>query len=707
MDPHEPVRDGSLSFVSHAHSDHTGNHTEVVFTEPTRRLMRARVAGRRTEHVLDYGVRTDSAQMGRPAGLFSLQLAPAGHVLGSAMALLEAEGRTLLYTGDFKLRQGLSAEPCVPLTADVLVMETTFGRPHYRFPPAEEVFAAVLRFCRDALDNDEVPVLLGYSLGKSQEILCALAHAGLPVMLHDSVAAMTRIYADLGCLFPLWSPWDPDLAEGHVLIVPPGKPAQSLRERLPWMRTASLTGWALDSGTRFRPGTDASFPLSDHADFPDLVEMVRRVGPKRVFTLHGFAAEFAAHLRHLGFDAVALSETDQLELLLSTGNPVLPNPATNPSASLPRPQVAEGLEAKEPVDADNSFRGFARTCEAIRQESSKDSKVRSLACHFRDASVEDLPALARWFSGRVYPAGFRAIPEMAIGPLSEALCTATGCTRSDLRTAYQTHCDLPEAAAMLASRSGKSASQPPSLGEVQRILDRLAPHHGEDAKARATQLVPLMQKCSPGELRFLLRLLAGQLRIGLSDTRVEAALAQALGTDPEAIRRGHLCLGDLGETARTARDGGLDTVTVIPFRPLNATRLESHRSSPEAQPPASRGIPMQLHRVGPRVELYSTASERLTDRHPGLVEAAGLWNHHVILEGILLSGTPGSPRKRSAGRRDRKTGSLDLFSQEIPGIQFVVRDLFWNEGVPWIQHSAAERHRELESLDRPPTFVLG
>jgi hypothetical protein len=217
----------------------------------------------------------------------------------------------------------------------------------------------------------------------------------------------------------------------------------------------------------------------------------------------------------------------------------------------------------------------------------------------------------------------------------------------------------------------------------------------------------LLRECSPGELRFLLRLLAGQLRIGLTDTLVEAALAQALGTDPEAIRRGHLCLGDLGETARTARDGGLDTLTVTPFRPLNATRLESHRSPSDSPSVPPRGIPIQLHRVGSRVELYSAASECISDRHPGLVEAAGLWTHNVILDGFLLSGTPESPKKRSSGRRDPQTGSADLFPSEIPGIRFQVRDLFWKEGIPWVDRTATERLRELESLDRPSAFGLG
>ena len=95
-------------------------------------------------------------------------------------SILSAKPTTarFLYTGDFKLRQGRSAEPAEWRQADTLIMETTYGLPRYRFPPTEQVVQQIVAFCRDALEEGAVPVLLGYSLGKAQEILCALAGAG-------------------------------------------------------------------------------------------------------------------------------------------------------------------------------------------------------------------------------------------------------------------------------------------------------------------------------------------------------------------------------------------------------------------------------------------------------------------------------------------------------------------------------------------------
>lgn len=181
MDPDEPQIGPERVFISHAHSDHIASHREVILSAPTAQLMQARLPGTRHEQVLAFG---EKRRFGAGEAAFDLTLLPAGHIFGSAMALVETGAQSLLYTGDFKLRPGLSAEKCEPRLAEILIMETTFGRPQYVFPPTQEVLKSVLRFCREALDNDETPVLLGYSLGKSQELLCSLGQAGLPLMLH-------------------------------------------------------------------------------------------------------------------------------------------------------------------------------------------------------------------------------------------------------------------------------------------------------------------------------------------------------------------------------------------------------------------------------------------------------------------------------------------------------------------------------------------
>jgi Cft2 family RNA processing exonuclease len=307
LDPH---RAQTLAFVSHAHSDHIARHREVLLSPATARLMNARLSGKRVEHRLDFGKSYDFAG-GR------VTLLPAGHILGSAQIHFETAAGSLLYTGDFKLTPGLTAGPCEWRHADTLIMETTFGLPRYRMPPRAEVAAQVVAFCREAIDAGEVPVLLGYSLGKAQEIIRILLAAGLTPMLHDAVWEMTVLHRELDPSFPAGGVrFKAGAAKGCVVVFPPNAISGGALEKIGARRTAVLTGWALDSGAKYRFGCDAAFPLSDHADYDELLRYVGLVQPKRVLTMHGFASEFAADLRRRGVEAWALSGENQLELKL-------------------------------------------------------------------------------------------------------------------------------------------------------------------------------------------------------------------------------------------------------------------------------------------------------------------------------------------------------------------------------------------------------
>ncbi|MEI6106172.1 MAG: MBL fold metallo-hydrolase RNA specificity domain-containing protein, partial [Opitutae bacterium] len=141
-----------------------------------------------------------------------------------------------------------------------------------------------------------------------------VGRAGLPVMLHAHGHRMAKRYEELGMPLPPFALLDVKNHAGHVVI---GPPAAGNTEPLSWIhprRTAIATGWALDAAARYRQPCDAAFPLSDHADFPDLLAFVDQVRPKLVYTLHGFAREFAATLRARGIEAWAIGQQNQMEL---------------------------------------------------------------------------------------------------------------------------------------------------------------------------------------------------------------------------------------------------------------------------------------------------------------------------------------------------------------------------------------------------------
>jgi Cft2 family RNA processing exonuclease len=305
-------RAAAQSFVSHAHSDHIARHQLALCTPATARLMFARLRGRKREEIiLPFGAEHRLADGTR------IVLHPAGHILGSAQFWAESEHGTLLYTGDFKLRPGGAAEPCTTPRADTLIMETTFGLPRYVFPPEAEVHAAIVEFCRRAIADQVVPVLFAYSLGKTQELLAVLRGSGLRVMLDREARRLTQIYEELGVTFDAHEELDPERVAGHVVICPPNSGRAVSLRRIEPKRTAFVTGWALDRSTIYRAKCDAAFPLSDHAGFDDLLRFVERVQPQRVFTVHGFATEFAATLRARGIEAWALGRENQLDFNLA------------------------------------------------------------------------------------------------------------------------------------------------------------------------------------------------------------------------------------------------------------------------------------------------------------------------------------------------------------------------------------------------------
>jgi putative mRNA 3-end processing factor len=301
----------SCGFVSHAHADHLGRHDRTIATSATAALARHRLGDRGRGEVL-------AAAYREPFGLgeLTLELFPAGHVLGSAQIRVGRDaGPVLGYTGDLCLQPTRTAEPAEIMGCDVLLLESTFGLPRYVFPPKEEVLRDVRAFVDDALSDGVTPILLGYSLGKAQEILKELGEAGYACRAHPVVHAVNRVYEALGVPLPnvrLLGPEGPGRDE--VVVAPPHLARSASTFRIGRRRTAVLTGWAVDGARHFR-GVDAAFPLSDHADFPSLLRYARDSGADRVFTLHGHAEPLAKALRREGIRADALEETVQMELL--------------------------------------------------------------------------------------------------------------------------------------------------------------------------------------------------------------------------------------------------------------------------------------------------------------------------------------------------------------------------------------------------------
>lgn len=687
-----------LAFVSHAHADHFARHQSSICSTSTAALVRARYRVAESRLLpLDFHAVHDHAG-------HRIRLLPAGHILGSAMIHVTrlSDGATLLYTGDFKTRRGRTAEQVEFRQADQLVLETTFGLPRFTFPPPLEVEAEVMRFVHSAFHDGDTPVLLGYSLGKAQEALALLHEHGVPALLHPTVAEMTRACRASG----VDSLPEPLLLEGGVppgtaVVAPPNSVRSKLLRAIPGRRVAMLSGWALSPGARFRYRVDDVFPLSDHADHPGLLECVRRVRPQRVLTVHGFAREFAAELRQRGIDAWSAAGNDQLELAIARSDG-----PDSPAPQAPRLQRPTGELAD-----------FTDICRLVGETNSRTRKVELLAGYLRGIG-DGLPVAATWLTGRALP---RRQGRLRVGAaaLRRALLALPGAREERYREISLSQNDTARTARLMLQELPLEP-RPIDLGAIVHFLAGLAGTEGSLAKV--AELGERLRTLHPSEGETLVKLLTGDLRIGLKEGLVEEALIAAFNADPATLRRAHMLTGDLGETAELARDDRLSEATLHPGVALKlmlaspeATAealLERHAShgagTPGAPPlwlePKYDGIRAQLHKGEDGVHLFSRDLRPLDSEFPELLEAARGISDHVVLDGEIIAHAAGRrlnffDLQKRLGRQIRQG---ELFgdgsgTHSLPPVRFVAFDCLLRGERTLIDLPLHERRRELES----------
>lgn len=299
-DADEP--DGDVNVVSHAHGDHLYERAPeaVVWSDLTRELAAVR-RDETPETVTDDRI----------------TLVDAGHVPGARAAVVEdPDGTTYCYTGDLSTREHRYLDRFEPpwVDVDVLVIESTYGEPEYVFPPPAEAAAA---FCEWVAETDAPVLVFAYSLGRAQEVQLILGETDRQVYVTEAVAALNEPIADaFDVTFDVGRYGsEVTLDGGDALVLPAQTNRLSFVEAIveeTGARKAALSGWAVDSSFRFAGGYDATFPLSDHCDFEELLAVVEAVDPARVYTCHGSTDSLAREVRsRLGYQARALKRNQR------------------------------------------------------------------------------------------------------------------------------------------------------------------------------------------------------------------------------------------------------------------------------------------------------------------------------------------------------------------------------------------------------------
>jgi Cft2 family RNA processing exonuclease len=295
--------------VSHAHADHAAafKYPEMVkySTEPTYRLLEVMGWG----HLANW--RPISLGEKMRVGDMEITAHNAGHVLGSVQFEVATPEGTILYTGDFDMGNSYTMEAAKPMSCDILVIESTFGAPMFKFPKRSEVALDMVRWAlMEVVPAGRVPTFRTDSIGNAQEVISVFNRmTKLPVVTAKSATKVSDVYRQYGYDLEYVDAGSTEgrdlLGGGRCALVAP-KGSKLIGDNL---EPALASGWAVMMKNR---GT--AFPLSDHADFRALLSFIRRCHPKRVLTFHGgkLTKGFADYVRRrLGIDAKPLTSREE------------------------------------------------------------------------------------------------------------------------------------------------------------------------------------------------------------------------------------------------------------------------------------------------------------------------------------------------------------------------------------------------------------
>ncbi len=272
-----------VAFQSHAHTDHFVSGEVIFATKATKYLSHLRKGGFYRE--IEFG---KSFYLGD----FKAKLYPAGHMLGSAGIKLWLDSGTLFYTGDTKWYKLRTAEKSRFPRADFLVIEATFGVPSFTFPSPREAEKKLVAFVEEALERGKRPTLYVNQMGKAQEVMKILDLHGYTVKASREMVKVARVYSKFGVGFG-------NITNDGDVVLRSYRSPRVENSLSPWELTVSGFG---------------RLKLSNHADFWELMRIVEKVRPERVFTVYGFAREFARILGGLGYEAEAIEPDSTLRL---------------------------------------------------------------------------------------------------------------------------------------------------------------------------------------------------------------------------------------------------------------------------------------------------------------------------------------------------------------------------------------------------------
>ena len=303
IDPWLPV---DRAIITHAHGDHARwGSKHYLASRDGGRVLRTRMGADANIELIDYGEP-------RTINGVHISLVPAGHILGSAQVRLELGGDVWCVSGDYKTEPDPTCSAFEPVRCNTFITESTFGLPIYRWCSQHETFSDMRTWWAENAALGRASIIYAYALGKAQRILAGMLGAEIgPIYTHGAVERLTNDYRESGIAL---HPTSPVVSQpkgtsfaGSLIIAPPSAAGSTWLRRFGDISTAFASGWMQVRGARRRRSLDKGFILSDHVDWPALIETVAATGAENVWVTHGYREQVVRYLTDKGLAAQSIA----------------------------------------------------------------------------------------------------------------------------------------------------------------------------------------------------------------------------------------------------------------------------------------------------------------------------------------------------------------------------------------------------------------
>lgn len=354
------------------------------------------------------------------------------------------------------------------------------------------------------------------------------------------------------------------------------------------------------------------------------------------------------------------------------------------------------------------MRAFAALCEAVAATTKKTEKVRLVADYLLSVPVDEAAQAAVFLSGRAFPAWEERTLQVGGALLWRTVLELSGKGEITLRAAYRRHGDLGSAAADVLAATAPQTSGI-SVADVAKFFDELA--HTSQAAQKSKVLSDLLRRATALEAKYIIKIIGGDLRIGLRESLVEEAIARAFDEKHKTVQRANMLLGDIAETVRLAAAHGLSRAQMRLFHPIGFMLASPAENAEEAFSYFTRaavedkydGIRAQAHCGGNedrRPRLFSRTLDEISESFPELPPALRAFSEPAILDGEILAWSESLaqalPFSELQKRLGRKKVSAEMIRQ-VPVI-YMVFDLLFSAGELMIEKPLEERRKKLEQL---------